>query len=196
MVTMQPGICKLEFAMGSHGLVWKTGTTEIERVSCQARLLGVKPGWSISMVDGKPIVESHEAWNELMRCKKRGSKYFVYFTKDEASILADQAKADAERAKKQKAAEEQKRREELERKIREDAEKKRADELAAKKQAYIDKQNAQEGAAPAAAAEPAAAAAEGGEGDEAAAEAGEAEGGEAAGEAAGGEDAAEPPADA
>ena len=38
----------LRFAMGSHGLCWRAGSTEVERVSCQARLLGVKPGWSIS----------------------------------------------------------------------------------------------------------------------------------------------------
>eukprot|EP00931_Biecheleriopsis_adriatica_P076274 TRINITY_DN49_c0_g2_i2.p1 TRINITY_DN49_c0_g2~~TRINITY_DN49_c0_g2_i2.p1 ORF type:complete len:192 (-),score=77.84 TRINITY_DN49_c0_g2_i2:31-606(-) len=152
MVEMQPGICKLEFAMGSHGLVWKSGTTEVERVSCQARLLGVKPGWSISMVDGKPIVESYEAWNELERCKKSGRKYQVYFTKDEASIREDQQKAEAERARKAKEAEERKKREEMEKKIREDAEKKRADELASKKQEYWDKQQASAEAAPAEAA--------------------------------------------
>eukprot|EP00931_Biecheleriopsis_adriatica_P076272 TRINITY_DN49_c0_g1_i1.p2 TRINITY_DN49_c0_g1~~TRINITY_DN49_c0_g1_i1.p2 ORF type:complete len:190 (-),score=67.36 TRINITY_DN49_c0_g1_i1:208-777(-) len=169
MVEMQPGICKLEFAMGSHGLVWKTGTTEVERVSCQARLLGVKPGWSISMVDGIPIVESHEAWNQLERCKKTGRKYQVYFTKDEASIREDQAKAEAERARKQREAEERKKREEMERKIREDAEKKRADELASKKQEYWDKQQAQQEGAPEEAAEaaPAEAAPAEGEGDEA-----------------------------
>ncbi|CAE8708152.1 unnamed protein product, partial [Polarella glacialis] len=140
MVSMQPGIAKLQFAMGSHGLVWKTGTTEVERVSCQARLLGVKTGWSISMIDGNPITEDHQAWSELMRCKKKGEKYNIYFTKDEASIRADQAKADSDRAKKVKDLEERKKRDETERKIREDAEKKRADELASKKQDYWDKQ--------------------------------------------------------
>ena len=43
----------LRFAMGSHGLCWRAGSTEVERVSCQARLLGVKPGWSISSLVGK-----------------------------------------------------------------------------------------------------------------------------------------------
>ena len=37
--------------MGSHGLSWRAGSTEVERVSCQARLLGVKPGWSISSLE-------------------------------------------------------------------------------------------------------------------------------------------------
>ncbi|CAJ1326981.1 unnamed protein product [Effrenium voratum] len=167
MVEMQPGICKMEFAMGSHGLTWRAGTTEVERVSCQARLLGVKPGWSISMIDGVPIETSYQAWNELMRCKKSGKKYQVYFTKDEASIREDQARAEAERARKAKQEEERKKREEIERKIREEAEKKRADEIASKKQEYWDKQQA--------AAEPAEAEAEAGapEAEEAAAEAAE-----------------------
>lgn len=134
--------------MGSHGLVWKTGTTEVERVSCQARLLGVKPGWSISMVNGVQITESHHAWQELLKCKKSGKKYPVYFMKDENSIREDQQKAEAEREKKRRDQEERKRKEELERKIREEAEKKRADELASKKAEYWDRQNAQ-GAAPA-----------------------------------------------
>ena len=144
MVDMQPGICKMEFAMGSHGLTWKTGSTEVERVSCQARLLGVKPGWSISMIDGVPIETSYQAWNELMRCKKSGKKYQIYFTKDEASIRDDQAKAEAEKARKAKQEEERKKREEIEKKIREEAEKKRADEIASKKQEYWDKQQAQQ----------------------------------------------------
>eukprot|EP00439_Symbiodinium_sp_Y106_P075950 s846_g15.t1 len=139
MVEMQPGICKMEFAMGSHGLTWKTGSTEVERVSCQARLLGVKPGWSISMIDGVPIETSYQAWNELMRCKKSGKKYQIYFTKDENSIREDQAKAEAEKARKAKQEEERKKREEIEKKIREEAEKKRADEIASKKQEYWDK---------------------------------------------------------
>mmetsp|Transcript_32694 Transcript_32694/g.52635 ORF Transcript_32694/g.52635 Transcript_32694/m.52635 type:complete len:197 (-) Transcript_32694:170-760(-) len=166
MAQMQPGIAKLQFAMGSHGLVWKTGTTEIERVSCQARLLGVKVGWSISMVDGQPIVESHEAWTQMMRCKKSGAKYNVYFTKDEASIRADQAKKEIDTLKKVKDIEERKKREEQEKKIREDAEKKRADELAIKKQEYWDKQQAAqeaEGGAPGAEVAEAPAAGEGGE---------------------------------
>ncbi|CAE8609717.1 unnamed protein product, partial [Polarella glacialis] len=166
LMGLQPGIAKLQFAMGSHGLVWKTGTTEIERVSCQARLLGVKVGWSISMVDGQPIVESHEAWTQMMRCKKSGAKYNVYFTKDEASIRADQAKKEIDTLKKVKDMEERKKREEQEKKIREDAEKKRADELANKKQEYWDKQQAAqeaEGGAPGAENAEAPAAGEGGE---------------------------------
>ena len=114
--------------MGSHGLSWRAGSTEVERVSCQARLLGVKPGWSISTsaelrrvgwlsgtIDGVQIETSYQAWNELMRCKKSGKKYQalrafsgatewrqVYFMKDEASIREDQAKAEAEKARKAK----------------------------------------------------------------------------------------------
>merc|ERR1719336_2687689 len=49
------------------------------------------------MVNGVPITESHQAWNELLKCKKAGLKYPVWFRKDEASIRADQAKAEAER---------------------------------------------------------------------------------------------------
>ncbi|CAK0911782.1 unnamed protein product [Prorocentrum cordatum] len=138
-VAMQPGIAKLEFAMGAHGLVWATGTTTVERVSCQARLLGVRPGWSISMINGVAANDSATCWHELLKCKKSGQKYNVYFTKDEASIRADQQKAEAERAKKMKDLEESRRQEETAKKIREDADKKRADELAAKKQEYWDK---------------------------------------------------------
>eukprot|EP00445_Apocalathium_hangoei_P068047 CAMPEP_0204135232 /NCGR_PEP_ID=MMETSP0361-20130328/16130_1 /ASSEMBLY_ACC=CAM_ASM_000343 /TAXON_ID=268821 /ORGANISM="Scrippsiella Hangoei, Strain SHTV-5" /LENGTH=161 /DNA_ID=CAMNT_0051088553 /DNA_START=81 /DNA_END=563 /DNA_ORIENTATION=+ len=135
-----PGITKVWFAMGAHGLQWKPGSTEISGVSCQARLLGIKEGWAISMINGVPITESHMAWNELLKCKKAGQKYSIYFRKDEASIRADQIKAEAERAKRQKAQDEARKREMAERKIREDAEKKRADEQAAKKQEYWDKQ--------------------------------------------------------
>lgn len=142
MLDATPGIVQYSFATGCHGLQWKPGTTEIERVSCQARLFGIKEGWSLSMVNGVPIVESWQAWNELMKCKKSGQKYTVWFRKDEASIRADAQKADIERAKKQKAQEDARKREEAERKIREEAEKKRADEMAAKKQEYWDKQNA------------------------------------------------------
>mmetsp|Transcript_104667 Transcript_104667/g.291420 ORF Transcript_104667/g.291420 Transcript_104667/m.291420 type:complete len:189 (-) Transcript_104667:164-730(-) len=142
MDIMIPGICKLDFSMGAHGLQWKAGTTEVERVSCQARLLGVKPGWNISTINGAEIRESHQAWNELLKCKKSGQKYQIYFRKDEASIEADKQKAEADRARKQKAMEEQRKREEAERRIREEAERKRADEQAAKKQEYWDKQNA------------------------------------------------------
>merc|ERR1719373_51305 len=170
---MTPGVTKLEFAMGAHGLVWATGTTTVERVSCQARLLGVRPGWSISMINGVAATDSATCWHELLKCKKSGQKYTVYFTKDEASIRADQQKAEAERAKKMKDLEEKRRQEETAKKIREDAERKRADELAAKKQEYWEKQESKdapgdaagEGAADAAAAEAAADAGAPAEGD-------------------------------
>mmetsp|Transcript_98250 Transcript_98250/g.194643 ORF Transcript_98250/g.194643 Transcript_98250/m.194643 type:complete len:191 (-) Transcript_98250:145-717(-) len=142
MVEQLPGFTKKEFAMGAHGLQWKAGSTEIERVSCQARLLGVKPGWTISTINGVQIMDSQNAWWELLKCKKSGQKYEVWFMKDEASIREDQMKAEAEKEKKRKALEERKRREEMERKIQQDAEKKRADELASKKAEYWDKQNA------------------------------------------------------
>merc|ERR1719436_1658080 len=122
------GLEKKTFAMGSHGLQWKAGATVVESVSCQARLLGVRPGWSISTVSGVPIMTSHECWNELMRCKKSGKKYDVWFTKDEASIRADQAKAEEARQKKLKDEEDRRKREEAERKIKEEAEKKRREE--------------------------------------------------------------------
>ncbi|CAK0868910.1 unnamed protein product [Prorocentrum cordatum] len=104
---LQPGIVKFEFAMGAHGLVWTQGTTIVERVSCQARFLGVRPGWSISMVNGMPITDSVTCWHELQKCKKSGLSYSVYFLKDEASIREDLTKAEAERQKRAtKAAEE------------------------------------------------------------------------------------------
>merc|ERR1719277_213227 len=133
------------------------------------------------MVNGVPITESHQAWHELLKCKKAGAKYPIYFRKDEQSIREDQAKAEAEKARKQKAQEEARKREEAERQIREAAEKKRADELAAKKQEYWDKQNA---GGVAADVPDESAPAEGGE-------AAAAEGGEAAPE--GGEPPADPP---
>merc|ERR1719356_1968763 len=94
------------------------------------------------MINGVPIADSQTAWVELLRCKKLGQKYPIYFRKDEMSIRSDQQKAENEKARRLKAQEEQRKREEAERKIREEAEKKRADELAAKKQEYWDKQNA------------------------------------------------------
>ncbi|CAK0910730.1 unnamed protein product, partial [Prorocentrum cordatum] len=104
---LQPGIVKFEFAMGAHGLVWTQGTTIVERVSCQARFLGVRPGWSISMVNGMPITDSVTCWHELQKCKKSGLRYSASFLKDEASIREDLTKAEAERQKRAtKAAEE------------------------------------------------------------------------------------------
>merc|ERR1719424_1803191 len=114
---MAPGIAKLEFAMGSHGLEWRGPGTEVVRVSCQARLLGVKPGWSINMINGVPVQDSYMIWGELNKNKKAGRKYQIYFVKDEATIRADQAKADAERQKKDAAEEERRKREESERRI-------------------------------------------------------------------------------
>merc|ERR1712113_324340 len=114
---MTPGIAKYEFAMGAHGLQWKPENTEITKVSCRARLLGIQPGWSISMVNGVTVAQGYEAGNELLKCKKLGRKYQVYFMKDEQSIRADQAKAEQERIKKAKEREERERREASERKI-------------------------------------------------------------------------------
>lgn len=132
---LQPGLAKLEFAMGSHGLEWKN--CEVVRVSCQARLLGVKPGWSINMIAGVPVTDSYQIWNELHKNKKSGRKYQIYFVKDEATIRADQAKAEAERQKKEKDMEERRRREENERKIREEAEKKiREEEVALERERH------------------------------------------------------------
>merc|ERR1719436_2335598 len=111
------------------------------------------------MINQVAIMDSQTAWNELLRCKKAGQKYQIWFRKDDASIRADQVKAEAERARKLKAQEDQRKREEAEKRIREEAEKKRADELAAKKQEYWEKQNAGGVAADVAAAAPA----EGGE---------------------------------
>lgn len=142
MVELAPGIAKLAFAMGAHGLEWEG--TEIVRVSCQARLLGVKPrgpngpGWSINMIAGNTVSDSQQIWAELSRCKKLGAKYQIYFVKDEASIKADQAKAAAEAKKKQEEAEERKRKEDNAKRIQEQAEQKRKEEQAAKKQASLD----------------------------------------------------------
>merc|ERR1719401_579602 len=54
------------------------------------------------MVNGVPVAQGCEAGNELLKCKKLGRKYQVYFMKDEQSIRADQAKAEQERTKKAK----------------------------------------------------------------------------------------------
>lgn len=152
MVDLQPGIAKLEFAMGSHGLEWKTGGTDVVRVSCQARLLGVKPGWSINMINGVGVQDSNQIWTELNKCKKAGRKYIIYFVKDKATIVADQAKAEAERQKKEAAEAERREREEQEKKFAEEAKKKREDDLNARKQEYWDKQQGKESAQDAAAA--------------------------------------------
>jgi len=150
MVELQPGIAKLEFAMGSHGLEWKG--TEVVRVSCQARLLGVKPGWSINMIAGVPTTDSYQIWGELNKHKKSGRKYQIYFVKDEATIRADQARMDAERQKKEAAESERRKREENERRIAEEAKKKREDDLNARKEEYWNKQQGKESATDAAAA--------------------------------------------
>jgi len=142
MVELQPGIAKLEFAMGSHGLEWKG--TEVVRVSCQARLLGVKPGWSINMINGQPVDDSYKIWGELNKNKKSGRKYVIYFVKDEATIRADQAKQEQERQKKELAEEERRKREENEKRCAEEAKKKREDDLNARKQEYWDKQQGKE----------------------------------------------------
>lgn len=136
-----PGLTKKQFSAGAHGLVWKQGSLEIERVSCQARLLGVQKKWTITTINKegeKPIsiVDGAHAWQELMKCKKSGQKYIIWFTKDQKSILEDQAKDAAEKARKEKEAEERKAREAREKQIREEAERKRAEEIARKKDEY------------------------------------------------------------
>ena len=65
--------------MGSHGLSWRAGSTEVERVSCQARLLGVKPGWSISpsvavvLLQGTSRIfnQKHQGCGAIIRVKCR-----------------------------------------------------------------------------------------------------------------------------
>eukprot|EP00747_Dinoflagellata_sp_TGD_P164228 gnl/TRDRNA2_/TRDRNA2_183861_c0_seq1.p1 gnl/TRDRNA2_/TRDRNA2_183861_c0~~gnl/TRDRNA2_/TRDRNA2_183861_c0_seq1.p1 ORF type:complete len:180 (-),score=67.78 gnl/TRDRNA2_/TRDRNA2_183861_c0_seq1:78-617(-) len=156
MVEMMPGMAKIDFAMGSHGLEWNG--CNVVRASCQARLLGVKPGWSINMINGIPVTDSFQILENLNKCKKSGRKYSIYFVKDDATIRAEQAKADQESQKRQKDLEAKRQRDEQEKQIREAAEKKKADEREAKKQEYWDKQNP--AAAPEAAAEAAPAEAE------------------------------------
>merc|ERR1719291_953725 len=67
------------------------------------------------MVNGTPITDSATCWHELQRCKKSGLRYHVYFLKDEASIREDLAKAEAERQRTTRAAEERRLLEEAER---------------------------------------------------------------------------------
>jgi len=149
---MMPGITKIEFAMGSHGLEWKD--TEVTRSTMQAYALGVRPGWTISMINGNECQTSADVREQLNSAKKYGKKYPIIFVKDAATIRSEQAKAEADRQKKEKEEAERKAREEKERKAKEDAEKKKADEVAAKKQEYWDKQEAKkEGEAEAAPAE-------------------------------------------
>merc|ERR1719356_1535517 len=143
MVEMQPGIAKFTFAAGAHGLVWRPGTTEIERVSCQARLLGVKPLWSINMIKQPPspadgysvqILDGCQAWTELLKCKMSGKPYEVWFCKDRKSIEEDQKKADEEKRRKEAEKKEKEALAAREKQIKEDAEKKRADAQAKKKE--------------------------------------------------------------
>jgi hypothetical protein len=150
MVTMMPGIAKLEFTMGSHGLQWEK--TDVTRVSCQARLLGVKPGWSISTIgmlgEGQVVMEtSSQIWSKLHRCKKSGQKYVVFFMKDEKSIREDQDKLDKEMAKKGAADDERRKKEAADKKVAEQ-EKKKAEAAKAQKEEYWDKQKVVEEAPP------------------------------------------------
>mmetsp|Transcript_83015 Transcript_83015/g.130962 ORF Transcript_83015/g.130962 Transcript_83015/m.130962 type:complete len:192 (-) Transcript_83015:119-694(-) len=118
-IELLPGMCPLEFAMGSHGLEWKN--TEVVRVSCQARLLGVKPGWTINKIGEDFMYESWQVWEALNRCKKAGRKYRIIFMKDNASQRADLAKQEAEEAAKKKAADEKRQREEYNKRMDEEA---------------------------------------------------------------------------
>jgi len=153
---MMPGITKIEFAMGSHGLEWKE--TEVTRSTMQAYALGVRAGWTISMINGNECQTSADVREQLGQAKKHGKKYFIIFVKDAATIRSEQAKAEADRQKKEKDEAERKAKEDKERKAKEDAEKKKADEVAAKRQEYWDKQEAaraeEPGAAPAEGAAP------------------------------------------
>merc|ERR1719399_1123250 len=109
-IEMMPGMAKITFAMGSHGLEWKD--CYVTRASCQARLLGVKPGWSINMINGVPVTDSYQILENLNKCKKSGRKYSIYFVKDDATIRQEQAKADADNQKRQKETEAKRQREE------------------------------------------------------------------------------------
>lgn len=147
---MMPGITKIEFAMGSHGLEWKD--TEVTRSTMQAYSLGVRAGWTISMINGNECQTSADVREQLNQAKKHGKKYPIIFVKDAATIRSEQAKAEADKQKKEKEEAERRAKEEKEKKAKEEAEKKKADEVAAKKQEYWDKQEAKaaEEAAPAA----------------------------------------------
>jgi len=95
-----PGLAKFEFAPGAHGLQWEG--TRIVRVAQQARWLGVKVGWSINMVDGLAVHESHEVWSTLQGAKRKQKSYPIWFVKDEGTIRTEAAGALAEKERQAK----------------------------------------------------------------------------------------------
>lgn len=142
-----PGITKIEFAMGSHGLEWKD--TEVTRATMQAYALGVRCGWQISMINGNECQTSADVREQLNQAKKHGKKYPIIFTKDAATIRQEQAKAEADKQKKEKEEAERRAYEEKQRKAKEEAEAKKAAEQEAKKKEYWDKSAGGDAAAPA-----------------------------------------------
>merc|ERR1719240_2201058 len=108
----------------------------------QAHALGVRQGWTISMINGVECTCSADVREQLNISKKHGKKYPIIFVKDAATIRSEQAKAEADKQKKEKEEAEKKAQEAKEKKAREEVEKKKADELAAKKQEYWEKQEA------------------------------------------------------
>merc|ERR1712118_452258 len=119
---------------------WKD--TEVTRSTMQAYAMGVRAGWTIRMINGNECRTSADVREQLNQAKKHGKKYPIIFVKDAATIRAEQAKADADKEKKDKEAAEQRAKEAAAKKAKEEEEKRKADEVATKKQEYWDKQEA------------------------------------------------------
>lgn len=77
-----PGIEKLTFTVGSHGLT--LSGTEVKKANRQAGLLGVKPGWVVLFVNGKECANSREVQNHLQKAISRDRPYTIVFAKNAA----------------------------------------------------------------------------------------------------------------
>jgi len=112
----------------------------VTKVSGQAQAYGIKPNWSIVLVNGNEVTSHAEVREEFNRARKLGKKYPVTFMKDANAIRAEAAMKDAKAAEKAKNDAEKKREEEKKAKEKADAAAKTEAEKAAKKDAYWDSQ--------------------------------------------------------
>lgn len=132
-----PGMFKVDFAFGAPGLEWDAnGTVTKAPVGLQAAAYGVKPNWSIVLINGVEVTNAGEIQQQFNMCRKLGKKYPVTFMKDAAAIRVDQAAREAKEAEEAKLAAQSKAEADRKAKARADAEAKAQAETDAKKDAY------------------------------------------------------------
>ena len=71
---------KIEFSFGAHGLDVKADEVIGVTSGTQAASKGVKKGWKVVMIDGKPMDDDAAIRPTIQKKSKAGKKYTIVFS--------------------------------------------------------------------------------------------------------------------